>query len=642
MKAVTCVGILILASLTWGCGAGGTHSQTTTSNQSSTPTVLSLQVSPGSVAIATGGSKQFFATANFSDGTSGDVSNTVTWTSSDTSIASVSAKGLASGIGWGTARINAQTGNAHASATLSVSNAAANLKSITISPASSSMPVNTSQQFTASGTYNDGSSADLTNLVAWSSYAMGIAKVSASGMVTALAAGSTNITASLAGVSQTTGLTVTAPSIASITVTPDGLTLGIGINQQFVATAIYTDGTSADLSRGVSWNSSSPSVATVDTTGLAATVGAGSTTITATVGSFSDTSVLTVVPAHLVSISVGPSNPSIAVGTTEQFSAVGNFDDGSTQLLTSLAWSSTSGSVARVDANGLATGAATGSTTITATSGSVTGSTSLSVTGASLVSIAVTPANSSMATGTTKQFTATGTFSDSSMQNVSDSVLWSSSNPAAATVASTGLVTSMATGSTTISAAFGNASGSTALTISTAHLVGIAINPANPRISARTSIQFTATGTFSDGSSGGNLAGVSWKSSKPNIASVRSSGIAHGKKGGTATITASASGVSGTTALTVGTGTLSSVAISPANPTCSQGTTQQFSALGTFSDGSSQDISLNSHWSSSSASVASIANAPSVAGLAQCLGVGATAIGANSGGTSGSTELTVQ
>jgi trimeric autotransporter adhesin len=65
---------------------------------------------------------------------------------------------------------------------------------------------------------------------------------------------------------------------------------------------------------------------------------------------------------------------------------------------------------------------------------------------------------------------------------------------------------------------------------------------------------------------GESLAGVNWKSSKPNTASVRSTGIAHGKKGGTVTITASASGVNGTTGLTVGTGTLSSVVISPAKP----------------------------------------------------------------------------
>ncbi|HET9306602.1 MAG TPA: Ig-like domain-containing protein, partial [Candidatus Sulfotelmatobacter sp.] len=280
--------------------------------------------------------------------------------------------------------------------------------------------------------------------------------------------------------------------------------------------------------------------------------------------------------------------------------------------------------------------------TITAASGSVSGTTSLTVTGASLVSIAVTPANSTMAVGTSKQFTATGTFSDSSVQDISSSVMWSSTNPAAASINSSGVVSSVASGSTTIKAAFGSISGSTGLTVSTAHLVSISISPANPRIASHTSLQLTATGTFSDGSVASNLAGVSWKSSKPSVASVRSTGIVHGKRGGTATITASASGISGTTTLTVGTGTLVSLTVTPSPTTASAGTVQQFTATGTFSDGSTQNITLNSHWSSSVASVATIANGPNAAGQASCVAAGTTVIGANSGGTTGSGTLTVQ
>jgi len=99
------------------------------------------------------------------------------------------------------------------------------------------MPVNTSQQFTALGTYNDGSTADLTSLVSWSSSSTAIATITPKGMVSSVAGGTTNISASLGNVSQTTSLSVTVPTIVSIAVTPVGLTLGIGINQQFVATA---------------------------------------------------------------------------------------------------------------------------------------------------------------------------------------------------------------------------------------------------------------------------------------------------------------------------------------------------------------------------------------------------------------------
>jgi trimeric autotransporter adhesin len=82
--------------------------------------------------------------------------------------------------------------------------------------------------------------------------------------------------------------------------------------------------------------------------------------------------------------------------------------------------------------------------------------------------------------------------------------------------------------------------------------------------------------------------------------------------------------------------------VTPANPSVAAGGTQQFAATGTFSDTSTQDVTLNSHWSSSSSSVATIANAPSVAGLAHCNAAGSTTIKANSGGITGTTGLTVQ
>jgi len=644
MKFISCILLVLLATINTGCG-GGASSQTQTPpppSPQSQPSISSLHISPSSMSIGTGATQQFKATAQLSNGFLKDVTSAVQWSSTDATVASISATGLANASSSGSVTITATSGTVTATATLNVNVAATNLVSIAIAPAASSMPVNTSQQFTALGTYNDGSTADLTSLVSWSSSSTAIATITPKGMVSSVAGGTTNISASLANVSQTTSLSVTVPTIVSIAVTPVGLTLGIGINQQFVATATYSDGSSDDLSSAVTWTSSTPAVATVNNSGLVTTVAAGSSTITATVGSLSDNSLLTVVPAHLISIAVNPATSSIALGTAQQFSAVGTFDDGSTQLLPSVTWSSSATSVASVDVNGVASGVTAGTATITAASGSVNGSASLTVNGASLVSIALAPANSSMAVGTTVQFSATGTFSDSSTQDISASVLWSSSNSLAATISSGGLASSSATGNTTIKAEFGSVSGSTNLAVSTAHLVSITINPANPTIAARTSLKFTASGTFSDGSVASNLAGVSWKSSKPSIASLRSSGIAHGKKVGSATISASASGVTGTTTLTVGSGTLVSLAITPVAPTASVGTTQQFAATGNFSDGSSQDISLNSHWSSSSASVATIANAPSVAGQANCLGVGTSVIGANSGGTTGSATLTVQ
>jgi trimeric autotransporter adhesin len=174
-----------------------------------------------------------------------------------------------------------------------------------------------------------------------------------------------------------------------------------------------------------------------------------------------------------------------------------------------------------------------------------------------------------------------------------------------------------------------------------AKLTSITITPGNPTIAAGTLIQLHATGKFSDGSTITNLSGVSWKSSKPNIASLRSTGIVRGKKSGSVTISASLSGITGTTTLTVGSGTLVSITVTPASPTLTAGQTQQFAATGSFSDGSTQDVTIMAHWSSSVASVATVANAPSIAGLATTAVPGATVITANSGGVSNSTTMTV-
>ena len=175
-------------------------------------------------------------------------------------------------------------------------------------------------------------------------------------------------------------------------------------------------------------------------------------------------------PPTLVSITITPGNYSIPLGTTEQFAATGTYSDNSTQTLTSsVTWNSSTTSVATIAAGGKATSVSAGSTTITATSGSIVGTTTLTVNPPALESIAVTPAVSSIAAGATEQFTATGTYSNNSTQNITTSVTWSSSNSSVATISTSGVATGVAAGTTTITASSGSASpGSYVLTVTSA------------------------------------------------------------------------------------------------------------------------------------------------------------------------------
>ncbi len=177
-------------------------------------------------------------------------------------------------------------------------------------------------------------------------------------------------------------------------------------------------------------------------------------------------------PAQLVSINLSPLNPSIPKGMLEPFTLTGNYTDGTIKILTTSAvWTSSTSSVATINkATGVATSVEQGVTTITVSYGGFSPkSTTLTVTQTALVSIVVEPTNSSIAVGTTEQFTAMGTYTDSTTQNLTKSATWISSFPAIALVSnvtgSNGVVTSLTSGSTLISAKLGSVSGSTTLTV---------------------------------------------------------------------------------------------------------------------------------------------------------------------------------
>jgi hypothetical protein len=117
---------------------------------------------------------------------------------------------------------------------------------------------------------------------------------------------------------------------------------------------------------------------------------------------------------------------------------------------------------------------------ISNTAGTVTSAAAtLTVTPATLVSIAVTPANPSIAKGGTQQFTATGTFSDSTTQVLSNAV-WASATPGVATSNATGLATGVGAGTSTISGTVGSITGSTLLTVTPATYL---LNPSTTSLS---------------------------------------------------------------------------------------------------------------------------------------------------------------
>ena len=160
-------------------------------------------------------------------------------------------------------------------------------------------------------------------------------------------------------------------------------------------------------------------------------------------------------------------NPFVVLGSTQQFTATGIYSDRSTQNLTStVTWSSSAPNVAAVNSAGLATGVAAGPTTIKAISGGITSNNAtLTVTASALVSIAVTPTNSFLTLGKTQQFTAIGTYGDGSTQDLSNTATWSSSASNLATISNAGFTSAVSAGQTTIQASYDAIAGSTTLVV---------------------------------------------------------------------------------------------------------------------------------------------------------------------------------
>jgi hypothetical protein len=245
---------------------------------------------------------------------------------------------------------------------------------IAVTPASPSIAVNATQQFTAVAKDSSGNTvAGVT--FAWASSATGVAAIGpSSGLASGLSVGSTRITASASGVtSPADTLTVTAPVVATIAVTPSSPSIAVNATQQFAATA--KDGGGNTIS-GVTftWASSATGVATIGgSSGLAAGVSAGSTQITASAsGVTSPADTLTVTAAVIATITVTPNSPSIAVTGIQQFEATAMDGDGNTINGVTFTWASSATGVATISTGGLATGVAAGTTQITAAAGGVT------------------------------------------------------------------------------------------------------------------------------------------------------------------------------------------------------------------------------------------------------------------------------
>jgi len=320
--------------------------------------------------------------------------------------------------------------------------------------------------------------------------------------------------------------------------------------------------------------------------------------------------------APLTSIEITADSPTIAAHTSTKLVVTGNYSGLFTRDITAqVAWSSASPAVA--DFVSPATpnrisGQAPGTAVLTATVENVTSSFTLTVSPATVTSLTITPANPSVARGLSRQFAVNGGFSDGTTQDLTFDADWAASAPAVATISndagSKGLAQALTVGTATLTAtfAFNGVSTTTLLTVTEAALQAITVSPANPTILTISRVPFKAVGSFSDGSTADITSQAVWSSSSADIATVATGGAAKTLTPGTVSINATLAGISGTSSLKVTGGFLTGIAISPTNPGTVKDTTARMTARGTFSNGSTRDISGAVDWTVANPSFATV------------------------------------
>lgn len=572
----------------------------------------------------------------------------VSWRSINPSVATVveGANGAATITAVGVGETKVIVKLEEVSATMIVTVSEAEIDAIAITPAAPQVAAGTAADLTATATLSDMTTRNVTAQVTWRSSDVAKATIDAAGKLRGLVKGPTTVTATLGALTATANATVTDAVLTAIAVTPVNLSLPKGLTRQMTATGTFSDASTQDITNQVTWASSATANAVVSAAGVVTGAGVGNAMISATKDAITGQVAVEITAAVLQSIALTPVNSELAKGLSREFTATGTFSDATMQDLSATAqWASSNAAVATTDGRNV-TAVSEGNATISATQAGITGTTGLEVTAAVITTIQVTPANSELAKGLTRQFIATALLSDGSNMNITTTATWASSDMTRVAISnadgSRGLATALLTGPVTISATQSGVTGTTGLEVTPAALVSLEVTPATFTLQLAGTQQLTAVGTFTDATLVDLTDQVSWSSST-TATSVSATGLVTGVSAGESDITAAMNGITDSSHATVNGATLVSIAVTPATTqdALPVGLTRQYTATGTYSDGDVNIITDQVLWTSSDTNTAQISNAAGSHGLATALAPGDTTITATLDGVSGTATLDV-
>ena len=495
--------------------------------------VTSISLDKTTLTLAEQDTYQLKATVNPDNATD----KTVTWSTSNPAVATVSSSGLVTAKAEGSATITAKAGDKSATCEVTVAPNGIPVDAVYLNKSSLSLTENETYQLSVAVTPDNATDKTVT----WSTSNAAIATVSDNGLVTAIKEGSATITAKAGDKTATCAVTVSKKVIPVTSVTLNKASLALTEQETFQLSATVSPDNATD--KTVTWSSSNTAVATVSNNGLVTAVKEGSATITAKAGDKTATCTVTISKTVVAVTSVTLNKTSLSLMEQDTYQLVATVipADATDKTVT---WTSSNSSVATVDGNGVVKGVAVGSATITAKAGSKTATCAVTITQMIIpvTSITLDYAFYEIARG--KVFTLTATVLPDNATN--RTVTWSSSNKAVATVDKNGNVTAVKAGTTTITATVGNLSASCVVTV-VVPVTSIVLNITSKTLKENETVKLTATVKPTDATD----PSVSWASDKPNVATVDNNGNVTAVSEGVATITATAGEMTATCTITV-------------------------------------------------------------------------------------------
>jgi uncharacterized protein YjdB len=490
--------------------------------------------------------------------------------------------------------------------------------------------------------------------VFWSTQDRAVVTVNQVGLVTAVSAGTAQIAASSGGQSRTIAVTVSPRPIALVRISPPAGNVVVGQTLTLQGEAL--DGTGAIIAnRSLEWASTAPTIATVNNAGVVTGVTVGQTTISATGEGKVGTSIVSVLPTAVASITIQPNGGTIPAGASLALTATPRDASGQPLAGRTIEWRSSSDAIATVSSLGLVTAISPGSVTVTASSPGAgpngttpTATVTVTVLIAPVASAVLLPSPTGVLVGRTvvltlNLFDAGG----EPLSTAGRTVTWSTSNAAVATVNSSGVVTGVAVGSATVTATVttpgqpGTIQAAAQVAVSSQPVASVVVSPASGTVHVAYSRLFLGVARDSTGQTLPGRAFV-WTSSNQAVATVdASTGLVTGVSQGNVEIRATSEGKQGVANVVIDLVPVSSVLVTPPTATMTPPQTIQLVALPRDSAGTTiQGPALGGRtttWASATPSAATV----SASGVVTAVAQGASIVTATIGGIPGQSSITV-